>query len=196
MPGVPVDGSAAAEPPFDALLPDAPLFDALLTPNDSGTRHGRLILAAVLSAYTAIVLVVWLALHFWPAALHSLLVGGFILWSVYGDARRRRERERIRVWPGTTRIERTDLAGRTTVSEWQTAWLRVAIDRDPYGHPRLRVGSHGRFAAIGSFLTEEERASLADALRAALATAPLAGVAGCPAAPAAVPAAAAMPCGR
>ncbi len=196
MSGVPVDGSAAAESLFDAPLPDAPLFDALLTPNASGTRHGRLILAAVLTAYVAIVLVVWLALRFWPAALHSLLVGGFILWSVYGDARRRRERERIRVWPGTTRIERTDRAGRTTVSEWQTAWLRVAIDRDPYGHPRLRVGSHGRFAVIGGFLTEEERAGLAEALRAALATAPLAAmVAGKPV-PAGVPAVAALPCGR
>lgn len=191
MPGVPVDGSAAAEPPFDA-----PLFDALLTPNASGTRHGRLILAAVLTAYAAIVLVVWLALRFWPAALHALLVGGFIVWSVYGDARRRRERERIRVWPGTTRIERTDRAGRTTVSEWQTAWLRVAIDRDPHGHPRLRVGSHGRFAVIGGFLTEDERADLANALRAALATAPLAAIAGTSPAPAGVPAAVALPCGR
>lgn len=196
MPGVPVDGSAAPEPLFDARLPDAPLFDALLTPNDSNTRYGRLILAAVLAAYAAIVLVVWLALRFWPAALHSLLVGGFVVWSLFGDARRRRERERIRVWPGTTRIERTDRAGRTTVSEWQTAWLRVAIDRDPHGHPRLRVGSHGRFAAIGGFLTEEERADLANALRGALATAPLAAIAGTIPAPAGVPAATALPCGR
>lgn len=151
-----------------ASEPSEPLFDAVLMPNDSGTRQGRVIFAAVLTAYFAIVLFAWLALHAWPAVLHAMLIGAFLIWTGIGDRHRRRERERIRVWPACTRVERTDTAGRQTVSEWQTAWLRVALEPAPPGCPRLTLGSHGRRVVLGRFLNEEERASLADALRMAL----------------------------
>ncbi|WP_298378537.1 DUF2244 domain-containing protein [Azospirillum sp.] len=158
--------------PAVSALPDAdPLFDALITPNDSGTRHGRLIFAAVLVAYAAITLTAWLWLGAWPMAAYGLLVAAFVGWSLLGDSRRRRMSERIRVWPDRTRVEQIDGAGRLSVSDWQTSWLRVAVEPDGSAGPRLTLGSHGRRISVGGFLTADERLALAAALKAELATA-------------------------
>ncbi|MFD1626062.1 DUF2244 domain-containing protein [Azospirillum griseum] len=149
----------------------APLFDALLTPNDSGTRHGRVIFAAVVAAYAAITLTAWLWLGAWPMAAYGLVVAAFVGWSLLGDAHRRRQSERIQVWPDRTRVEQTDSAGRTAVSDWQTPWLRVTVEPNGSAGPRLTLGSHGRRITVGAFLTVEERQALADVLKRELARA-------------------------
>lgn len=151
-------------PPARAAKTDEPLFDAVATPNDSGTRNGRIIFVAVLTAYFAITLFAWLRLGAWPMALYSLIVLAFAIWSVIGDARRRRQSERIRVWPDRTLVERTDGAGRRTSSEWQTGWLRLTVEHGKPGGPCLRLTSHGRSETLGAFLTGRERLDLANAL--------------------------------
>lgn len=155
----------------DLLSAPSPLFDAILTPNDSGTRYGRALFVGVLTAYAAITLTAWLWLGAWPMAAHGLLVVAFVVWSVFGDARRRRQSERIRVWPDRTRVERTDRAGRRAVSDWQTGWLRVRVEHGPADGPRVSLGSHGRWEGLGGFLTARERLDLAAALKAELARA-------------------------
>lgn len=46
-------------------------------------------------------------------------------------------------------------------------WVRVELERRRARHfpTRLKIGSHGRFVEIGHFLTDDERSSLAGALR-------------------------------
>jgi uncharacterized membrane protein len=57
------------------------------------------------------------------------------------------------------------------IREWrfEPHWVRVSIDDPPRHDSQLVLRSHGRALAIGSFLTAEERAEVAKALRAALA---------------------------
>lgn len=163
---------AAVVPPDPWVVAHEPLFDAIVTPNDSGTRYGRVLFVGVLTAYFAITLTAWLWLGAWPMAAYSLLVLAFAVGSVVGDARRRRQAERIRVWPDRTLVERIDRAGRRSFSEWQTGWLRLAVDPAGAAGPRLRLTSHGRSETIGDLLTGDERLGLAQALDDALARAP------------------------
>ncbi len=160
--------------PLPGATTDEPLFDAVATPNDSGTRHGRVLFAGVLAAYFAITLYAWLRLGAWPMAAYSLIVLAFAVWSMHADARRRRQAERIRIWPDRTLLERIDGAGRRSASEWQTAWLRLAVVPGGAGGPELRLTSHGRSETVGAFLTGPERLDLATALARHIGRAPAA----------------------
>jgi len=56
------------------------------------------------------------------------------------------------------------------VREFQRAWVRVVLDRQPGWYPsRLKLCSHGRELEIGEFLLEEERKAFAQNLRNAVA---------------------------
>lgn len=147
-----------------APLSTSPVFDAVITPNDSTTRHGRAIYLTVLAAYFAISIYAGLWLGAWPVAAYSLLVLAFVLWSAWADSRRRRQSERIRVWTDRTLVERIDRAGRRSASQWQTAWLRLLVEPGDAAGPRLRLTSHGRSEFIGDFLTTPERQEFAELL--------------------------------
>lgn len=161
--------AAAANRSSDALqsegpATDLPLFDAVIAPNDSTTRHGRAIYLTVLAAYFTISLYAGFGLGAWPVTGYALLVLGFVVWAERADSRRCRQSERIRVWPDRTLVERIDRAGRHSASQWQTAWLRLLVEPgDPAG-PRLRLTSHGRSEFIGSVLTAAERREFAEIL--------------------------------
>lgn len=155
---------AATAPLSAPPVSDGPLFDAVITPNDSTTPHGRAIYLTVLAAYFAISIYAGLWLGAWPVAAYSLLVLAFVLWSAWADSRRRRQSERIRVWTDRTLVERIDRAGRCSASQWQTAWLRLLVEPGDAAGPRLRLTSHGRSEFIGDFLTTPERQEFAELL--------------------------------
>lgn len=164
---VPARVAPAAIPlPEAAIAPlsKSPVFDAVITPNDSTTPHGRAIYLTVLAAYFAISIYAGLWLGAWPVAAYSLLVLAFVLWSAWADSRRRRQSERIRVWTDRTLVERIDRVGRRSASQWQTAWLRLQVEPGDAAGPRLRLTSHGRSEFIGDFLTTPERQEFAELL--------------------------------
>lgn len=157
LPGFSAGPVAAVPSPVDGA---EPLFDALVTPNDSGTPQGRALFVGTLAVAFAVSLTACVRLAAWPLAGPPLLVLAFAAWSVWADARRRRQTERIRVWSTRTLVERIDGAGRRTASDWPTGWLRLSMAPDG----TLRLGCHGRSDVIGRSLTPPERRELAAAL--------------------------------
>jgi len=55
-------------------------------------------------------------------------------------------------------------APRTSRSDFNTYWVRVALDERPDGRTALRLVSHGKSLIIGAFLTDEERREFAGVL--------------------------------
>lgn len=73
-------------------------------------------------------------------------------------------REVIRLTPGYLIIEK-GRHGPEQRYEYERAWVGVMLDETRGWHPsRLRIGSHGKAADVGSFLTDGERRTLALAL--------------------------------
>ncbi len=107
------------------------------------------------------------ALHgFWPvlpfAGLELLALGA----AFYLCLLRSQWRELVTIGADVIRVEK----GRRQAEErWEcpSVWARVLLERSPIAwYPsRLMIAYQGRRVEIGSFLNEDERAALADALR-------------------------------
>ncbi len=70
-------------------------------------------------------------------------------------------REVIRLTPRHLIVEKGRNAPEERL-EYERAWVRINLDEKRGWHPsRLQVGSHGKRADIGSFLTDGERRTLA-----------------------------------
>lgn len=88
-----------------------------------------------------------------------------LLWAAFYYVQLTGQRlEIIELSPGRLVLER----GRKSVTErleLEPAWARVELTAGAGWQPTsLRVGSHGRFMVVGSFLTDGERQFLANAL--------------------------------
>jgi uncharacterized membrane protein len=93
-----------------------------------------------------------------------------LLWAAfYHVARSGQDREVIRLTDARLIIER----GRREPEErleYDRAWVRVRLDENRGWHPsQLSIGSHGKLAPVGAFLTDGERKTLAESLINALA---------------------------
>ncbi len=148
---------------------DRPVFTATLSPQRSLDRSGLWIAAAVLGAAGSAIAVLFLALGAWP-------VVGFVgveialVIAVLLHHRRGGTTEEV-VLDGRT-LTVTRRRGRRAVTRWEfpPGWLRVTVVDDEHGRPAgVLLASHGRRLAVGRFLSAEEQAAFAAALRAALA---------------------------
>lgn len=148
--------------------PEPPLFAATLIPHRSLDRRGLQAAAAVLGGAGAAVAGLFLALGAWP-------VVGFVgieiaaVIAVLALHRRAGPREEVvldrRVLTVRRRLGRMERRW-----EFPPGWLRVRLIDDEDGRPAgVEIAAHGRRLAVGRFLTAEEQASFAAALRAALA---------------------------
>ena len=153
---------------FDRSL-EPEIFSALLTPHRSLNRTGFFVLMAFLSVVSFGAGVVFLMLGAWP-------VFGFfgfdvlaIYWAFRINFRSANAREEIRVTQSELRVRRINHRGR--VVEWVLNPLWVQLDQvahEEFGIEKLYLVSKGRSMSIGSFLSPDEKASFAKALRAAL----------------------------
>ena len=149
--------------------PHRTYFHAVLHPNRSLNRTGFLVLMGVLLAFNGFLGVLFLVAGAWPIAgfmgADVLLV--YLAFRINYRSGRLYEEVRltdtdltvVRVWPSRSR------------RQWQFEpyWLRVHMDDPPRHESQLRLVSHGETLVIGAFLSPDERADLAQALRAALA---------------------------
>lgn len=147
-------------------------LDAELRPNRSLSRFGFRIVMGVMTMASLVPAAIFLSQGAWPVAgflgLDVLAVYiAFRLSYAHGRAR-----EFIRVTPMNLDIRRFDHRGRRTAEErFPSYWARVAIDDPPEPDSQLTVSASGRATTVGGFLSAEERVSLANALRDALARA-------------------------
>jgi len=148
---------------------DAPLFEALTVPHQSGTPAGlRAIAALVLTASAGLTALFW-SLGAWPVA--GFMGGEVVLVIGMLRAHRRwssRIAERITLAGGRLRVDRTDRKGRRRAVEFDAYWTRVALTPRPGRVSELRLAARGRSTEIGHFLHEPEKTSLAEALGDAL----------------------------
>ena len=145
------------------------IFSALLTPHRSLNRTGFLVVMLFLSVVSFVTGIVFLMMGAWP-------VFGFfgfdvlaIYWAFRINFRSANAREEIRVTQSELRVRRINHRGR--VVEWVLNPLWVQLDQvahEEFGIEKLYLVSKGRSMSIGSFLSPDEKASFAKALRAAL----------------------------
>jgi uncharacterized membrane protein len=138
-----------------------------IQPNRSlGGREAALIVLAVGSGTFAVAGFLTVAYGAWPvlpfAGLEVLLLG----WAFWRVQRRADDSEILVV--GERFVEVTRHVGGCVESfRFPRYWARVSLEaRAARNFPtRLRIGSHGRFVEIGSWLTDDERTTLAGSLR-------------------------------
>ncbi len=152
----------------------------LLTPNRSLDRRAALYLVAATAAAVffvagslAVMFGAWPILPF--AGLEVLLLA-VTVWQVQA-----RCDDEDRVVLGATHLDIIRRHRREVVSHrFNRGLVRVELRPSPVrnGRSRLEVGSHGKFVEIGAFLTDDERASLAEHLVSRLGGAAFAGTFG------------------
>jgi len=147
------------------------IFDAVLTPNRSLSPRGFIILMCVVGAISFIAGLVFYLAGAWPVVgflgLDVLLI--YVAFRI--NYRRASIRENLRLTRDHLTVERVNHWGEMKSWSFTPAWLQVFIDEQRPRGGGLVLRSHGRSLAIGRFLTREEQADLADALRQALARA-------------------------
>jgi uncharacterized membrane protein len=148
------------------VSPAAAPVEFVLYPNPALPRAGFVVLMAAVALVSAGVGAGFALAGAWP-------VTGFLgldvvaLFLAFRWARRQgRRSEVIRVAPGALTVRRVAADGTAQEMSFEAYWAQVRVE-EPRG--RLLIGSHGRFAEIGRFLTRPEKRQLADALAVALA---------------------------
>lgn len=150
--------------------PRAPLlFDAELTPHRSLSPRGFLLLMAAVCAISFGAGLAFFLAGAWPV-IGFLGADVLIIYVAFKVSYRRgRLVEQLKLTAEDLTVTRIWPGGQRRSWQFQTTWLQVLLDDPPRHSSPLVLRSHGKTLAIGSFLTKEERAELADALRHALA---------------------------
>lgn len=125
-------------------------------------------LMAVIGAINFGVGLLFYSIGAWPVAgfmgLDMLLVYG----AFHLNYRSARMSETIRIESGSLTLTRVHPSGHSESWSFNPYWVRIDMS-EPLSRPgALALKSHGRRLAFGSFLTEAEKRSLAQALTAAL----------------------------
>jgi uncharacterized membrane protein len=154
---------------FDGDADEPVLFSALLTPYRSLNRTGFLLVMAFLSVISFAAGVVFLMLGAWPVFGFFGLDILAIYFAFRINFRRARACEQIWVTPSELRIRRVSHRGHMVEFVFNPLWVRLdKVVHEEFGIERLYLVSRGRSVSIGSFLSPDEKASLANALTEAL----------------------------
>jgi uncharacterized membrane protein len=136
----------------------------LVRPNRSLSRRARIVVFAGVAAFVSTIgigfslLGAWVVLPF--AGLELALVGTVL----YLLCRHADDHDSIIIQSDCVIVIRRR-GGREQRDEFQRYWVKVELQRGQGWYPsRLRIGSHGRFIAIGRDVGEEERSALASRL--------------------------------
>ncbi len=144
------------------------LFDATLHPHSSLSPRGFLIFMAVLVSASFILGLWFLSKGAWPIFGFYGLEVAIVYWAFRANYRSAERFEQVRLTEAVLTVDRADRRGRQRVLSVPPHWLRVSID-DPVRHEsQVRLSSHGQAVVVGAFLSPEERAEFAWALRRAL----------------------------
>ena len=140
-----------------------PVFQAVLYPNRSLGGKGFTILMSAIIFVSVLVGGAFALAGAWPVSgflgLDVFLLYLAFRWSFRDSSRA----DFIRVDEGGLNVRRVLPNGKSKEWRFETAWVQVILE-----NRRLLIRSHGNELAIGAFLTQQERASLADALNGAL----------------------------
>ncbi len=144
------------------------LFDAVLQPNASLKPRGFMLLMLAIVSVSFIAGLAFMLAGAWPVLAFFGLDCALVYLTFRANYRWARVYETIRLTEDTLLVERVSPAGRVQRWRFQPYWLKVNIDRPVRHQSRLVISSHGRRLTVGAFLTADERAEFAVALRGAL----------------------------
>jgi uncharacterized membrane protein len=140
-----------------------PAFQVALYPNRSLGSRGFAVLMGLIVLVSLLVGAGFALAGAWPVSgflgLDVLLVYLAFRWNFRDSARA----DFIRLDEHGLSVRRIMPNGDSLEWRFETAWVQVVVEQR-----RLLLRSHGKELAIGPYLTGAERASLADALKAAI----------------------------
>ncbi|WP_207455776.1 DUF2244 domain-containing protein [Azospirillum sp. SYSU D00513] len=161
---------AAEDTSRTADQPPAPvLFDAVLHPHRSLSARGFRILMGVVILINLMVGGIFLAQGAWPI-LAFCGMDILALWLAFRvNYRAARLYERVQLTETELTVQR--VAWKRPERRWsfQPFWLRVSMDEPARHESQVVLSSHGQSLVVGSFLSPDERADFAKALKGALA---------------------------
>jgi uncharacterized membrane protein len=148
-------------------------FEATIEPNPPLRPRQLLLAVAGIALISFIAGVVFVLRGAWPVTPFFGADVFLLYWALTASTVASRRREHIRLTAERLTVERTGDGERAIRVELNPYWLRVEHDDPERVGAELALVSHGRRQVVGAFLGADERASLAEALRAALAEARL-----------------------
>jgi uncharacterized membrane protein len=143
-------------------------FEAVLYPNPPLGDFGLFVLMLAVALVSAGLGAAFAVAGAWPVS--GFLALDVLLLAVAFHVCRRRSRrsELIRLDETGLYVRRTAPDGRSADWRFDPYWVRVEMDEPPRRHSPLTLSASGQHLRIGQFLTVNERADLARALRGAL----------------------------
>lgn len=147
---------------------DRALFDAELTPHRSLSPRGFLLLMTGICAISFAGGLAFYLAGAWPV-IGFLGADVLLIYLAFKiNYHRGRLVERLHLTRDKLTVSRIWPGGKQRSWDFQPTWLKVELDDPPRPESPLILRSHGRSLAVGGFLTKEERAEVATALRRAL----------------------------
>jgi uncharacterized membrane protein len=105
----------------------------------------------------------------WPVVGFFGLDVALVYLAFRASYRSARQCERVVLTEQDLTVERISVRGERRDWRFEPTWLRVVLEETDEDRNALHLTSHGRSLAVGSFLGPDERRSLADVLKDALA---------------------------
>lgn len=143
-------------------------FDAILQSHSSLKPQGFMLVMALIGVTSFIAGIAFVIAGAWPVfgflGLDVALV--YVAFKMnYHDARRY---ETVTLTDDELTVRKISPSGRRRTFRFQPYWLQVDLDDPPGPGSELTLRSHGMALEIGKFLTADEKADFARALRAEL----------------------------
>ncbi|MGH7122353.1 MAG: DUF2244 domain-containing protein [Acetobacteraceae bacterium] len=144
------------------------LFEAVIVPHRSLTRHGLYYLIAVLWALSSLIMLRCWWLDAWPAVAFSGADVAITLLLVHLHLESaKRESEILLLSESGLVVRRTHRNGRSDEKVLPVAWLKVVLEERQGQVPALLLVAHGVHEEVARALGEDEKRDLAGALSAA-----------------------------
>lgn len=142
----------------------APAFSARLTPHRSLSQRGFLIVMAAVCTVSFAVGIAFLSMGAWPVMGFFGLDVALIYWAFKANYRDGRAFETVEVTPNEVRLTRHDPKGRETAFDFNTYWVRLALEERSDGRSILSFVTRGDRVTFADFLSDEERREFAKIL--------------------------------
>jgi len=140
----------------------------VIRPNSSLSWRGNIFVIASVASVLTFVVAPFAFLGYWPMLPFAGLEIVVLATALYLCSRRSQWREVITISEDEIAVSRGRRSPERSFT-FSRYWAAIRLQAPVAGRPgRLTVGSHGREVEVGTFLNDDERKALAEALRRAV----------------------------
>jgi len=139
-------------------------FRAVLTPYRSLSPNGFLIVMSAIGLISFIVGAAFIWIGAWPVFGFLGLDVALVYWAFKRNYRDGRSSEAIEITPHQVRLTRCDPKGRESRFDFNTYWVRIALDERSDGRSILSFVTRGQHVRFADFLSDDERREFAEVL--------------------------------